>query len=256
MHLHPEEYSVIYRSVVVVDIRFTLLCNSRLALLLISKSFYVILFFFIEFFCSFFVVTDHWDYNQKRSTIELKGRAQYSPRTTEQASHQGAEFLAKRAPFGHQTCCEERPISNGVCFSERAVSENYHVLKAEYGRVLFERDQAHRTLQIANLRSRSVLKQRRKNGAYGMDFFPFSINVVFLPYTSILILTTTNVKLTPAQYSPLFTLRMHWKLEDVTKTECLARSIYYALYLGYDRNIRDSFCAGTKTIPDRATGHT
>ena len=206
--------------------------------------------FLLIIFCS------HWDYNQKRSTIELKGRAQYSSTTTEQASYQGAEFLAKREPFGQQTSCEERPISNGVCLSERAVSENYHVLKAEYGRVLFERDQAHRTLQIANLRSRSVLKQRRKNGAYGMDFFPFLINVVFLPYTSILILTTTNVKLTPAQYSPLFTLRMHWKLEDVTKTECLARSIYYALYLGYDRNIRDSFCAGTKTIPDRATGHT
>ena len=206
--------------------------------------------FLLIIFCS------HWDYNQKRSTIELKGRAQYSSTTTEQASYQGAEFLAKREPFGQQTRCEERPISNGVCFNERAVSENYHVLKAEYGQVLFERDQAHRTLQIANLRSRSVLKQRRKNGAYGMDFFPFSINVVFLPYTSILILTTTNVKLTPAQYSPLFTLRMHWKLEDVTKTECLARSIYYALYLGYDRNIRDSFCAGTKTIPDRATGHT
>ena len=30
-----------------------------------------------------------------------------------------------------------------------------------------------------------------------MDFFPFSINVVFLPYTSILILTTTNVKPDP-----------------------------------------------------------
>ena len=167
-----------------VDIRFTLLCNSRLALLLISKSFYVILFFLIEFFCSFFVVTDHWDYNQKRSTIELKGRAQYSPRTTEQASHQGAEFLAKREPFGQQTFCEERPISNGVYCNGRTVSENYHVLKAEYGQVLFERDQAHRTLQIANFQRTSVLKQRRNNGTYGMEFFPFSITIVFHPYIS------------------------------------------------------------------------
>ncbi|CAH3193141.1 unnamed protein product, partial [Porites evermanni] len=101
-----------------------------------------------------------------RSTVELKGGAQYSPTTTEQASYQGAEFPAKREPFGQQTRCEERPISNGVCFNERAVSENYHLLKAEYGQVLFERDQAHRTLQIANLQRRSVLKQRRKNGAY------------------------------------------------------------------------------------------
>ncbi|CAH3107457.1 unnamed protein product, partial [Porites lobata] len=100
------------------------------------------------------------------TTIELKGGAQYSPRTTEQASHQGAEVLAKREPFGQQTSCEERPISNGVCFSERAVSENYHVLKAEYGRVLFERDQAHRTLQIANFQRTSVVKQQRNNGSY------------------------------------------------------------------------------------------
>ena len=128
-------------------------------------------FLYIDFFCSFFVVTHHWDYNQKRSTIELKGRAQYSPRTTDQASHQGAEFLAKRAPFGQQTCCEERPISNGVYCNERAVSENYHVLKAEYGQVLFERDQVHRTLQIANFQCTSVLKQRRNNGTYGMEFF-------------------------------------------------------------------------------------
>ena len=138
----------------------------------------------IEFFCSFFLVTDHWDYNQKRSTIELKGRAQYSPRTTEQASHQGAEFLAKREPFGQQTFCEERPISNGVYCNGRAVSENYHVLKAEYGQVLFERDQAHRTLQIANFQRTSVLKQRRNNGTYGMEFFPFSITIVFHPYIS------------------------------------------------------------------------
>ena len=136
----------------------------------------------MEFFCSFFVVTHHWDYNQKRSTIELKGRAQYSRRTTDQASHQGAEFLAKRAPFGQQTCCEERPISNGVYCNERAVSENYHILKAEYGQVLFERDQAHRTLQIANFQRTSVVKQQRNNGSYGMEFFPFLITVVFLPY--------------------------------------------------------------------------
>ena len=103
-------------------------------------------------------------------------------RTTEQASYQRTEFLAKRALFGHQTCCEERPISNGVYCNERAVFENYHVLKAEYRQVLFERDQAHRTLQIANFQRTSVLKQRRNNGTYGMEFFPFSITVVFLPY--------------------------------------------------------------------------
>ena len=157
----------------------------------------------MEFFCSFFVVTDHWDYNQKRSTIELKGRAQYSPRTTEQASHQGAEFHAKTAPFGHQTCCEERPISNGVYCNERAVSENYHVLKAEYGQVLFERDQAHRTLQIANFQRTSVLKQQRNNGPYGMEFFSIFDNGSFSSlYLHQGCLTTTTIKLTPAQYLP------------------------------------------------------
>ena len=84
----------------------------------------------------------------------------------------------------------------------------YHVLKAEYGQVLFERDQAQRILQMANFQRRSVLK----NGTYGMEFFSiFDKRRFSSPYlpTSILILTTTNVKLTPAQYSPLFTLRMH-----------------------------------------------
>ena len=83
----------------------------------------------------------------------------------------------------------------------------YHVLKAEYGQVLFERDQAQRILQMANFQRRSVL-----NGTYGMEFFSIfdkrRFSSLYLP-TSILFLTTTNVKLTPAQYSPLFILRMH-----------------------------------------------
>ena len=85
----------------------------------------------------------------------------------------------------------------------------YHVLNAEYGQVLFERDQAQRILQIANFQRRSVLKQRTKNRTYDMDFFSIfdksSFSSLYLP-TSILILTTTNVKLTPPEYSPLFAM--------------------------------------------------
>ena len=39
-------------------------------------------------------------------------------------------------------------------------------------------------------------------------------------------------------------------VEDVMKTECLATSIYYALYLGDDHTIPDSFLRRLKTIPD------
>ena len=66
----------------------------------------------------------------------------------------------------------------------------YHVLKAEYGQVLFERDQlqAQRILQIANFQRRSVLKQRRKNETYGMEFFSIfdkpRFSSLYLPYVN------------------------------------------------------------------------
>ena len=39
-------------------------------------------------------------------------------------------------------------------------------------------------------------------------------------------------------------------VEDIMKTECLATIIYYALYLGDDHTIPDSFLRRLKTIPD------
>ena len=52
-------------------------------------------FLYIEFFCSFFVVTHHWDYNQKRSTVELQRGAQYSPGQRSKHPTRGPNFLPK-----------------------------------------------------------------------------------------------------------------------------------------------------------------
>ena len=94
--------------------------------------------------------------------------------------------------------------------------------KAEYGRVLFERDQAQRTLQMANVQRRSVRKQWRNNVSNGMKFFPFSINVTT---SGLFNTTTTNIKLTPAQYL------LHKDIINSMKTKCLfyLRSSYITL---------------------------
>ena len=91
-----------------------------------------------------------------------------------------------------------------------------------------------------------------------MDFFPFSINVVFVPYIYVNSdFVNYKRKTDPCTIFTTFHTENALKIpEDVMKTECLARGIYYALYIGYDHNIPDSFCASTKAISDMATGHT